>query len=252
LANPLYMVRLVLDFARLAALGQRAGLPPGHEDTGFLVHAAIAALFGEGEVQPFRVVAQGRGVGVVGYTRLAEDELRDRAQELADPAAYAASDWAQLAVKPMPLHWPSGRRLGFEVRTCPVVRLARPMEVGRAGAAVHYARGSELDAWLHSKLASNDPQSPGGREGVYGGWLRARIGSAATIEEARLEGFRLIELVRRDRTTQRRPHFLARPDALLRGVLTVFDGDAFGELLERGVGRHRAYGFGMMLLRAPS
>jgi CRISPR system Cascade subunit CasE len=39
---------------------------------------------------------------------------------------------------------------------------------------------------------------------------------------------------------------------LLRGELTVADPDAFSALLARGVGRHRAFGYGMLLLRPPS
>jgi CRISPR system Cascade subunit CasE len=41
------------------------------------------------------------------------------------------------------------------------------------------------------------------------------------------------------------------PDAVLEGVLEVVDGEAFAALLRRGVGRHRAFGFGMLLLRPP-
>ena len=33
------------------------------------------------------------------------------------------------------------------------------------------------------------------------------------------------------------------------GTLTVGDPDAFSRLLARGIGRHRAFGFGMLLLR---
>ena len=39
------------------------------------------------------------------------------------------------------------------------------------------------------------------------------------------------------------------PDALMRGELTVTDGTAFACLLKKGIGRHRAYGYGMLLLR---
>ena len=39
------------------------------------------------------------------------------------------------------------------------------------------------------------------------------------------------------------------PDATLQGTLAVVDSGAFQALLARGVGRHRAFGFGMLLLR---
>ena len=39
---------------------------------------------------------------------------------------------------------------------------------------------------------------------------------------------------------------------MVHGALTVTDPDAFAALLARGVGRHRAYGYGMILLRPPN
>ncbi len=212
----------------------------------------MAALFGEGEVQPFRVVSESRQVGVIGYTLRPEHELRRRAQEVADPAMFAACDWAQLAVKQMPDQWPVGRRLGFEVRTCPVVRLARNLETGGNGhRPAQYDRGTEMDAWLHRRLSDPGAHNDDGRETVYGEWLRDRVALAASVDEVRLEGFRRVDLVRRDHAPHRHARVLERPDALLRGILTVVDGAAFGGLLAAGIGRHRAYGFGMLLLRPP-
>jgi CRISPR system Cascade subunit CasE len=39
------------------------------------------------------------------------------------------------------------------------------------------------------------------------------------------------------------------PDATIHGELTVTNSEAFGRLLATGVGRHSAYGYGMLLLR---
>jgi len=39
------------------------------------------------------------------------------------------------------------------------------------------------------------------------------------------------------------------PDAVFKGVLQIHDADAFNRLLRRGIGRHRAFGFGMLLLK---
>ncbi|MFG1478963.1 type I-E CRISPR-associated protein Cas6/Cse3/CasE [Xanthobacter sp. V4C-4] len=38
---------------------------------------------------------------------------------------------------------------------------------------------------------------------------------------------------------------------MLVGTLSVRDAEAFGVLLARGVGRHRAFGYGMLLLSPP-
>jgi len=42
---------------------------------------------------------------------------------------------------------------------------------------------------------------------------------------------------------------LERPQALLKGVLTVKESNTFNRLLARGIGRHRAFGYGMLLLK---
>lgn len=42
------------------------------------------------------------------------------------------------------------------------------------------------------------------------------------------------------------------PDAVLRGELVITDAAKFTELLASGIGRHKAYGYGMLLLRPAS
>jgi len=259
----LRLVRLELDAARLAREGLAARLPPTQEDLGYLVHATLAGLFGEGIVQPFRVLdetprrvprtrdATGRRVAVLAYTRHGEDELREHAATYADPARYAACAWDGLASKPMP-ELAAGRRLGFELRACPVVRLAAELEVaGKDGAPLRYQAGQEVDCWVHRRFMTREPEEVG-REAAYADWLRERLDGAAEATAVRLDGFRRLKLVRRDHCSPRKTRILERPDALLRGDLEVRDGGAFLRLLARGVGRHRAYGFGMVLLRPGS
>ena len=58
--------------------------------------------------------------------------------------------------------------------------------------------------------------------------------------------------LRQTHSGQNRSHRgVERPDALFTGEITVADPEAFCRLLARGVGRHRAFGFGMLLLRPP-
>ena len=45
------------------------------------------------------------------------------------------------------------------------------------------------------------------------------------------------------------PRTIVGPDVVLKGRLQVDDSDAFTQLLRRGIGRHRAFGFGMVLLK---
>jgi CRISPR system Cascade subunit CasE len=205
-------------------------------------------------VQPFRVLGEvARQVPVLGYTFCAEAALREHAGTYADPARYAACTWDGLASKPLP-DLAAGRRLGFELRACPVVRLAKATEVpGKDGKPLRYEAGHEVDVWVHRQFFARPAGDPADvdRAAAYADWLGERLGAAAELGAVRLDGFRRLRLVRCDHAAPRKNRILERPEALLRGDLVVRDGAAFRQLLARGVGRHRAYGFGMLLLRPP-
>jgi CRISPR system Cascade subunit CasE len=71
------------------------------------------------------------------------------------------------------------------------------------------------------------------------------VTGTSTLNTAHLTEFRR-ELMRRYGGAR-----IERPNAVLEGHLMVRDPVAFRALLARGVGRHRAFGFGMLLLRPP-
>ena len=81
------------------------------------------------------------------------------------------------------------------------------------------------------------------RETVYLQWLKERFKGTAQIEQgACLKRFQRIK-------TRRGKHVSEGPDAIMQGTLEVTDTARFADLLIRGVGRHKAYGYGMILLR---
>lgn len=250
---PLHMVQAQLDPRQLAHLGEREGLPKQQDDGDYLVHALLAALFGEGMVQPFRVMGTGSTVSVLGYSDKGRDTLRRHADTFAEPEDHAACEWERFQVKTLPETWPEGRRLGFEARVCPVVRLSKEIEVqGKDGESRTYRRGAELDAWIHHNFqVPVDEDARASRSEVYQAWLARRLDGMAEIEGASLESFRRARLVRKTHGSKRKARVFERPDALLQGTLTVTDGAAFADRLRRGIGRHTAYGFGMLLLRPP-
>lgn len=245
----LRMVRLSIDARRLISFaGNR--LPPRHDDLGFLAHRLLASLFGEGVVQPFRALdASRRNIPVLGYTSHSEEELRSHAETFADPAAHAAVDWSALGVKPMPGGWERDRRMGFEVRVCPVVRLASARSVPWNGTTRDLPAGAEIDAFVHARYLNAEEGTS--REAAYREWLERRLAPATEVLETGMIAFRRLQLLRRTHETSRTARLLERPEALLRGTLTIRDPAGFAALLTRGVGRHRTYGFGMLLLRPP-
>jgi CRISPR system Cascade subunit CasE len=67
----------------------------------------------------------------------------------------------------------------------------------------------------------------------------------------RIESFQVDRFARRHHREDVRKLVKGRPAVTFEGTLTVTDGEQFEALLARGVGRHRAFGFGMLLLRPP-
>lgn len=241
-APTIYLVRLSLDPPRALA-GQswyeRA-------DAGYLAHCQLTALFGDLAPKPF-FLEQGRGrrVNVLGYTSASKGALRDHALAFADPAAASSCDLDGIDDKPMPAAlWRAGRRVGFDVRVCPVHR--------KASDGPKHARGKEVDVFL-SRCREAGPTVRVDREEVYRAWLaeRLREGGAALVD-VRMLRFRRTKLLRQTHGAKaREAKLVERPDAFLRGTLEIEDPQRFATLLARGIGRHRAFGFGMLLLRAP-
>lgn len=246
----LRMVRVALDGERLFEFAQRRSLPTRDLDLGYVAHCALQELFGEPAPQPFSLAPRtGRWQSVLGYATQDAEALHEAAKLQADPWLYQhVVDWSSLASKPMPTVWRVGQRLDFTVRACPVVRT---MRAGTDG--VMREKHREVDAFLAECWRVGDPKVPVDRMEVYRRWLAEqfeRHGGAAA-DEVRVSRFTLERLARKHHAEVRRMQIKGRPDATFEGTLAVTDPVAFAALLRRGVGRHRAFGFGMLLLRPP-
>ena len=247
------MVSMRIDTASTVRHANTIRLPSQQEDLGYMVHGLLAGLFGESNIQPFRADSDSfRRISVLGYTSHNVDWLRNHAREFATPVQFDACDWDSFAVKPMPDNWERGRRLGFEARVCPVVRLARNFERhAQNGQVLYYRKGAEMDAWLHQSFFPKEATRVLNREDAYQEWLDTRFGDAASIEFATIHSFRRTKLARRNHEKQRKTTVVERPDVVMRGELTVNDSVAFQDIVRKGIARHRAFGFGMLLLKPP-
>lgn len=249
--KPLFMVSVELFTDRLMTLARRRGLPLRETDNGYLVHTMLVELFGELAPKPFAIQnSRHRLLRTLGYTDSPLQAMRERADAFAYPMVHSACAWDQLAAKTMPREWVKNRRFGFEVRLCPVVRRASTGPRGERA-------GREMDAFL--TRIEKDPEGHLTRETVYVEWLRAALDRdcGAQLEEAKMTAFSLRRFIRRNH--KRVPHQVparrqtnqsasGRPDATIKGVLRVAHSESFGHFLRRGIGRHRAFGFGMVLL----
>lgn len=238
--EPLYIIRAVLDPRALLRTFVRRSRQPNAFDLGYIVHCAIVEVFGDMAPGPFSIEKSGPRIEVLGYGRHTSQALANRARKEDRSPLWEAFRWDDLDSKRFPTRFRPGTRLRFKVRTCPVVRHARGAKDRRAGA--------EVDAFLAAATRVG-ADTVVDRQTVYTDWLRAAIdrSGGACCDAVRLTAMRRTRLIRRN--SRREIHTIERPDVTFEGTLTVTDSDAFRALLKRGLGRHRTFGFGMLLLR---
>lgn len=230
----LHLLQVRLDWTRL--LQESSTLHAG-TDPGYHLHAWSSAVFGPGAAQPFRWVE--RSSTLYAYSDRDRDALMATATQFAEPRAFEAI--RELRTKAMPDRWPAGTRVGFSLRMTPTVRLAADVE-GRA------RKGAEVDAYSAARWREGEAPS---RADVYRHWLADQLlrHGDTTLESVEVERYALARMLRRSQGKKRTPTAVTLPDVECTGVAVT--GERFAELLARGVGRHRAFGFGMLLLRPP-
>ncbi|MBX3598251.1 MAG: type I-E CRISPR-associated protein Cas6/Cse3/CasE [Rhizobiaceae bacterium] len=242
----LHLVQMPVDMRWLHRwAGERLG-PQRLFDEGDALHRLLGELFGPAVLQPFRLMVAPGELSATLYAYCGQDRaaLADTANVVGTPAALKAINLDGLQSVERPAHvWRAGQRLGFDLRMRPVVRLSSCLSGENShGKAVAIKKGSEVDAFLARVLRGESAT----REEVYLDWLEKRLSPAASLERqaTRLAGFSRHRGRRHDVAVE-------GPDVVVHGTLTVQDPAAFAALLARGVGRHRSYGYGMLLLRPP-
>lgn len=231
----LHMIRLDVTPDALVRFASSQGITRVDDDGhGYALHAWLAAMFGALAPKPFRLVEmRGGRFMLLAYSARAHPDLLEHAHAFADPAAFAVLGQESVCSKPMPATWRSGLRLRVEVVACPTSR----------------KDDEEKDVYLRELDRLGSAARP--REEVYVDWLQRQLVPAAAMANARLEGFSRVLLARRSRGAEggRRLVSVERPRVQFAAEATIVDGERFEQLLRRGVGRHRAFGFGMLLLR---
>jgi len=248
---PLRMIRATVDIRAFHEwAGSRRMMRQSAFDPGYALHCLLTETFGDLAPKPFRlIVPRSKGVRhgtLYGYCGADAHELRQESDICACPLQARILPANRIDTKPMPTEWRVGKRLGFETLIRPVARCrdSKPdSESNRKG-------NSERDVFLHSVelQKSQGEDTPISREAVYSDWLAAQLlrhGGARLEGSAVMKSFQRTRIIRNLSARQS----IEGPDALMRGVLTITDAAAFNALLARGIGRHRAYGYGMLLLR---
>jgi CRISPR system Cascade subunit CasE len=242
--NQLYMLELKFDVASLYRFLHTQGLPDGEDDAAlsYGIHAWLSTAFGELAPVPWRLLMdKHRPPRILGYTHHAADSFQQRLTDFAEPGVFQVCPEPQvmIASRVMPT-WQVKRKIGFQTLVCPIGRKSRS--------------GVEKDLFLiHADAQDSNTQLD--REKIYCEWVKQKFNDfSVTVDKIRLSGFRLVKQKRKTQATtkNRAFHRIIRPSALLEGVITIKDPAKFNLFLKRGIGRHRSFGFGMILLRPPS
>lgn len=253
------MVYVPIDwtaFCRWA--GNRRLIRKGAFDDGFALHVLLSAVFGKQVLQPYRLMRPGRAslASLYAYSDVDQRVLRDTATAVAPPDCMGVLGLDDLATKTMPDRFREGQRLGFDIRIRPIRRLGRALRDSQSGRLLR--KGSEIDAFrlelLHRfpdgwRTATGQRAHNGvSRQAVYANWLAERLGDAAHLDEdtCRLADFR------RSLAWRGNGRSSEGPDATLQGECVVRNPESFAARLRFGVGRHRAYGYGMLIPRPAS
>lgn len=238
--SPLYMIELFPDPEALIRFAETQGINRREdEDLGYVTHAWLNALFGEHAPKPFRLLQDRhnrKAPRLLGFTQSSGAELAEHARAFASALAMQVCRLdREIPAKAMPNEWRAGRLLGFELLACPITR-----------------RGANEDDVYrrHRRACDVNGTTPNTRADLYRDWLIRQFGNSCRLEEYRLEAFRTQRMLRK--SNARTPNAFLAPRALFAGNLEIIDDQAFAALLARGVGRHRAFGFGMLLLRPAS
>lgn len=253
--QPLHMIRAEIDRMAFARWMRESDT----DDPDTAAHQLIIQSFGTALApRPHRIMDHRSSpfMPLLGYSSAEPGALRAMAQACQDPLMSHALNPDTIDGKPMVQNWPIGLELAFELRARPVTRLRhdpqRAAEPARSLILAGAARpGGEYDLhrWeviKHRTLGT--PVRP--PEEVYALWLARMLAKtgAATLHGDRV---RILGLKSNPARRHRGGQTVPGVDVIMGGGIIVQKPEMFNEMLARGIGRHIAYGHGMLLLRPP-
>jgi CRISPR system Cascade subunit CasE len=243
--SSLMLYRMAFSEQHLAAFRQlRFG--KRRVDAGYLIHSVLSEIFGTLCPRHFSIQSSHNGLcHVLAYGDALPSALVDAANAYADPLLLQAFQSSFFAAKAMPC-FSAKMPLQFTLRWCPI-RRQRSLTSHRNAKAQGAIR--EVDAFLHA--CEKNPSQNHCRETVYIELLKQQLEQGgAALQHATMTSFTLNKNMLARRDASRELQLLGgRPDATFSGVVEIVDSGAFNALLQRGIGRHRAFGFGMLLVK---
>lgn len=216
------------NLARWAALEK-------HSDADRSLHCLVYHTFGQNVPRAFAAIPDREEPSshgkLLAYSSLEQRELREIARSNQSHLTAAIMNPFTFRTTPLPEAWPEGATVGFRVRIMPTYRNST-----RSGQAA-----GEHDIQLRA-----DPGQP--KERTYALWLADLLRRKAGAEPD-LDSIRMTRCASRKFKRQNSQRWAHGPDATMTGVCAVRDPELWENALRYGIGRHKTYGYGMILIR---
>ena len=252
-AGTLHLIRGVIDHNQMRRWMQERDL----EDPGHGAHCLLMETFGEENApRPFRVITNRNPERqtLYGYSTMNAEALRELALAFQDPIMAKALEPASLDSKEMPANWTPGQRVGISIMSRPTIRIDRdesrmPENILRTVRQGISKPGADHDLfrWKRRKAQAEGRPAPT-RQDVYARWLGnqlVRSGAAVMLPHTfKLDAIRPVPI-----KVERGGPYIFGTDVNMHATVTVTEPQKFASLLTRGIGRQKAFGYGMLLLQ---
>lgn len=223
----LHLLQADIDMRNMA----RWSAAEGHSDSPRALHCLVFHTFGSVRVPRAFVALEDpdqprEHATLLAYSTSTAEELREVARSNQSPVTAGIMNPYTFRSTSVPQPWREGTTLRFQVRTVPTFR----------------PRGSVMELDLHRKQDASPT-----REETYYHWLRRlmaeRAGADAPLHTMELTKYN-------QRTVRRNPSspIMTLPDVTIQGACAIEDPEKWAYALTVGIGRHKAYGYGMLLL----
>lgn len=226
----MFMVKMDVNIASLTRWAKRNGLfvQNVEDDLGYGLHAILINLFGESAPRPFFLQKDRSGYSLLGYTMANKTDMLDYVSAFADPDACAAIDIENIGHKKMPSSFKSGAYFGFSVRCRTTIRN-------------HNENGKYVEKDAYTLDASLS------KFGNYASWLEGRLKKAGCgLRDVKITRALNTISLRRDENRKLVP--VSGPDISFSGTLFIENDALAATGLYNPIGRHGAFGYGMVLL----
>lgn len=229
----LYLMSASLDMVNLA----RFAAERRHSDPDRTAHCLFTESFGKDHMpKPFVIktrVSDGEMKGtLLAYTPLTAEELEREAVQRQMLAHSAVMHPSSIRTVGVPAEWVEGSSIRFEIRVRPTKRRSSRAETGP---------GAEQDIYLEAPEDSS-------RAEIYCRWLSEMMQRQGGVQ-ANPDSMEMTRFAMRRVRRQNLSRWITGPDATIAGAATVANPDRMRLVLAHGIGRHKGYGYGMLLVR---